>query len=512
MAGKQGDDRQREAASGKTRTKESKGMANSLIKGLALTLGGGLAVGLGIKIGQGTTPPPAPQETIDFGPVLDRIEGVENRIDGVEDAQAALAAMTEAGPMIIPSVQELEARVQAQSSEVEALRAAIQRATERHDARIDDLGVAVTTLESRIPGMIDVCIKPRFEELHDRVQREMQETASQTLEMFADRIQARVVEKITSIEGDLGRQSEAINDLRDYSLKTDQNLQRLLAGVENLADKINRKFEAPVEMARQAPPLRTSPPPSPQAPQAGGVQSAPPVTQPPAPQPAPEGSKPTSAAQVTMETPAVPEAGAPAAPQPMMLAQTPVQDFQPAGKPDFPPKVELGEAEDLRPLPGAFQSRIPRSFSGPEYEDMLAEPPRSSRGLRRAALIGGGAAVMATVFGGIELTGVFNKTTSAHSATKVSAPATAGADMFDTRKLTEQSDLLDQATAYNQKKDYGKAEEIYRKILKSDPSNTEVKRKLASVLFREDKIEESAQIIRSLDEDKGGQPVPNGPQ
>ena len=78
----------------------------------------------------------------------------------------------------------------------------------------------------------------------------MQETASQTLEIFADRIQSRVVEKITSIEGDLGRQSEAINDLRDYSLKTDQNLQRLLAGVENLADKINRKFDAPAEPPR----------------------------------------------------------------------------------------------------------------------------------------------------------------------------------------------------------------------------------------------------------------------
>jgi hypothetical protein len=49
-------------------------MANSLIKGLAITLGGGLAVGLGIKIGQTSVPPP--QESVDFGPVLDRIEGV----------------------------------------------------------------------------------------------------------------------------------------------------------------------------------------------------------------------------------------------------------------------------------------------------------------------------------------------------------------------------------------------------------------------------------------------------
>jgi hypothetical protein len=49
-----------------------------------------------------------------------------------------------------------------------------------------------------------------------------------------------VVEKITSIEGDLTRQSEVISDLRDYSLKTEQNLQKILAGVENLADLIAR--------------------------------------------------------------------------------------------------------------------------------------------------------------------------------------------------------------------------------------------------------------------------------
>jgi len=56
-------------------TKESKGMASSLIKGLAITLGGGLAVGLGIKIGQSAATPTLPQESLDFGPVLDRIEG-----------------------------------------------------------------------------------------------------------------------------------------------------------------------------------------------------------------------------------------------------------------------------------------------------------------------------------------------------------------------------------------------------------------------------------------------------
>ncbi len=303
-------------------------MANSLIKGLALTIGGGLAVGLGIKIGQSAAPPPPPQESVDFGPVLDRIEGVENRIVSVESKHAALAAIAEAGPMVIPSVHELEERVQAHSSEVEALRAAIQRATEKHDARIDDLGYAVSNLESRIPEIIDQSIRPKFEELHDRVQREMQETASQTLEIFADRIQSRVVEKITSIEGDLGRQSEAINDLRDYSLKTDQNLQRLLAGVENLADKINRNFETPVEPPRSAASQRSSPITSaPQANPASSVTLAPPAAP-------PQPTHPKRAQRLTFRLPPAPEpAPAPVpAPVPRARAYTSTDEFGSSGK------------------------------------------------------------------------------------------------------------------------------------------------------------------------------------
>ena len=288
-------------------------MANLFFKSLALTVGGGLAVGLGIKIGQSSPPAHAPAEPIDFGPVLDRIEGVENRIVVVE------SALKEPGPMVIPSVQELEDRVHAQSSEVEALRAAIQRATEVHDSRIDKLSYAVDSLESKLPGLIDQSIKPKFEELHERVQREMQETASQTLEIFADRIQSRVVEKITSMEGDLGRQSEAINDLRDYSLKTDQNLQRLLAGVENLADKINRKFDAPAEAPRATPAARTAPPaplvtPTPPAPVAEAVAA---VIQPevlPEEKPKPPAPAPSTPGMTQPIPPKAVNIGPPAAP------------------------------------------------------------------------------------------------------------------------------------------------------------------------------------------------------
>ncbi len=489
--------------------KESGGMANSLIRGLALTLGGGLAVGLGIKIGQSSAPSVAPSEPVDFGPVLDRIEGVESRIGSVESAHAeaiaqlhaeASAQLKEAGPMIIPSMQELEQRVQLQSSEVEALRAEILRAAKKSDDRIDGLGVAVNSLESKIPGMIDESMKPRFDELRERVQREMAGTASQTLEVFADRIQARVVEKITSIEGDLARQSENIKDLRDYSLKTDQNLQRLLVGVESLADKINRKFDAPVEQARVAPPTPRPAlvPPSVQASSTAGAAVAPPAvsSQPavesrPAPPPAP-----TSLAQA-------PAAAAPA-PAPIAASKPTIlpPPAEPVTAPDSPAKFELDDAEDVRLPRETFPA--PKFATRPEFEDLLADSPRSN-GLRKAAIAGGSLFLAAALFAGVELSGVLHKTTSAHAQTKVAATAVSGTDTLDTKKLTDQSELLDQARTFNQKKEYAKAEGIYRKILKMDPSNVEVKRLLASVLLRQDKIEESAKVIESI-EKQGSEP------
>ncbi len=470
---------------GRAGVKGNKSMANTLVKGLALTLGGGLAVGLGIKLGQSSASTPPPVETIDFGPVLDRIEGVENRIVVVE------TALKDPGPMVIPSLHELEERVHTQSSEVEALRAAFQRASEVHDSRIDKLGYAVDSLESKLPALIEQSIKPKFEEMHERVQREMQETASQTLEMFADRIQSRVVEKITSIEGDMGRQSEAINDLRDYSLKTDQNLQRLLAGVENLADKINRKFDAPAEVARTTPVARTAPAPATSASPGSSMAAAPSVQALVTPEQTIPATPPSPPGTTQPNPP----------PKPVNLAPATSQPAQSVKVPDFPAKIELGEAVDVRPLRVPFQIPAPASLSGPEFEELLAEKPRSN-GFRRAALAGSGLALLAAGVGVVEF---MHKPVSAHSnppSANKTAPAVAG-DSLDTKKLTDQSDLLDQARSFSQKREFGKAEDIYRTILKTDPSNTEVKRLLASSLFRQEKIDESVKVLNSISESKG---------
>ena len=42
------------------------------------------------------------------------------------------------------------------------------------------------------------------------------------------------------------------------------------------------------------------------------------------------------------------------------------------------------------------------------------------------------------------------------------------------------------------------AEDLYKQVLKSDPNNVDVMKALASVLYRQDKIEESAAILDKL--------------
>lgn len=57
---------------------------------------------------------------------------------------------------------------------------------------------------------------------------------------------------------------------------------------------------------------------------------------------------------------------------------------------------------------------------------------------------------------------------------------------------------LDEALAYETERNYPRAEQAYRELLARDPTNDEVIRHLASVLYREDKLEESAEISKRL--------------
>jgi hypothetical protein len=60
---------------------------------------------------------------------------------------------------------------------------------------------------------------------------------------------------------------------------------------------------------------------------------------------------------------------------------------------------------------------------------------------------------------------------------------------------------IDQARAYESDRNYPKAEAAYRELLSKDPTNAEVIKHLASVLYREDKVDESAEVMKKLPAD-----------
>jgi tetratricopeptide (TPR) repeat protein len=70
----------------------------------------------------------------------------------------------------------------------------------------------------------------------------------------------------------------------------------------------------------------------------------------------------------------------------------------------------------------------------------------------------------------------------------------AGAD----KPLTGIAGQMRMAADFAAEKDYAKAESTYRLILKSDPNNRDAIKELASVLFRQQRYDEAAAVLKSI--------------
>ncbi len=198
-----------------------KSMASSLLKGLVLTIGGGVALGVGIKIGQGglmqEQPDSGPGDGSALNPVLDRLEGIETRIGQVETALAEAPGSTQFDPAASGGAEPLhhalgqfESRLVSQDSAMAALRNDLRSIDERSSGRLIEFGTAVDRLESRLPSLVEETVGTCFEQIEKKLQREIEETHTRTLDTFVDNIQTTVVQRIAAFERDLAGQAEAM--------------------------------------------------------------------------------------------------------------------------------------------------------------------------------------------------------------------------------------------------------------------------------------------------------------
>jgi DNA-binding NarL/FixJ family response regulator len=311
-------------------------------------------------------------------PILDRLDEIDNRVAQMED-----------GAMPVPSDPRGWVTTQ------------IARSVQ--DPRETGMSRSVSDLEARLPRLIEEAVNTRFHQMADKLQQEIEETHVRTLENFVKNIQVKLVQRVSALEQDMSRQAQAMHQLREYSQRTEDNLSRLITGVDKLAQDLPRRL-------------------------AGGGQG-----------------------QASLPAPA---------------------------------ESSLGEGDD----------------------DYLAPPPRAAAPKAAKKKVSSKKKILMfwTVVGTAAILGVVAWGISAwvsRPRTGTPVPQTTATTAGSKPPVAPGTDIpskLQAAQESSDRKDYATAEATYKQILEMDSKNVDALKGLASVLYREDKVDESAAILERI--------------
>src|ERR1017187_10186133 len=238
-------------------------MANRLLRNIAVKIGAGLATGFALTLATRQTRRPARNLT----PILTRIEDIESRVTRVELAP----------PVAAPSPEEIEALgtlVSSQSEDIAGLRQEIQRIERRNAEQVEAFGQQVALVEQQAPLHIEASVNAKRAGLEQRLRGEFQEIHRRTVDAFVEAIENRVVCRIAVLENSLIEQSHSIVSLREKSLKTDDNLNRLLEAVEKLCSRTEAQAQL-ATLSRRAPSPEAQPLEDPEARPVAGTHASP---------------------------------------------------------------------------------------------------------------------------------------------------------------------------------------------------------------------------------------------
>jgi DNA-binding NarL/FixJ family response regulator len=315
-------------------------------------------------------------------PILDRLDEIDNRVAQMEEGDEPVPANPRGW-------------------------LTRQLADTLNDGPGSDIALSRTAgeLEARLPEMIEEAVTRRFNQMAGKLQQEIEESHVRTLETFVKNIQVKLVQRVSALEQDMSKQAEAMHQLREYSQRTEDNLSRLISGVDKLAQELPKRLAA-AQQEKAEFDRRTAEAPAPETPR--------------------------------------PSASTPLPRKPRVA---------PRNVPDAPP----------------HSNRIPKIFWS-----LVA-------GFLLVGLLAWGAAKFASSRSSSPST-----TPAAATGSGKPAPPAASADT-KTKLLAAQQ--------YSDRKDYALAEDIYKQVVAAEPDNVEALKGLASVLYREDKVDESAAIL-----------------
>jgi hypothetical protein len=108
----------------------------------------------------------------------------------------------------------------------------------------------VSEFEALLPQLIEDAVNTRFQKMTATLQREVEETNIRAIETFVQNVQAKLTQRISLLEANMNKQAETMSELRECSQRTENNLIRLISGVEKLARELPKALPAPLQAVR----------------------------------------------------------------------------------------------------------------------------------------------------------------------------------------------------------------------------------------------------------------------
>jgi uncharacterized coiled-coil protein SlyX len=182
-----------------------------LIKILAASVGGGLVLGAGIRLGEAIAAQNPGHSTAPGDKLAERLGALENRLLNLEtgdpqageslagDSSAAGHALSDSETGDAPALNEMSVR-----------------------------------LRGELRGWLEESVAARMAEVEVRLKAESERSQKHLLDAFAESVQTRVIQRISSLEEEVAGQSAAMSELRACSLRTEASMQKLLGGLDRL--------------------------------------------------------------------------------------------------------------------------------------------------------------------------------------------------------------------------------------------------------------------------------------
>ncbi len=321
-------------------------------------------------------------------PILDRLDEIEGRVVAMEDGEQ-------------PVPEDPRGWLDAEIAE-----SLTDPGNFPPRGRVDKGRAVSRDLKARLPQMIEEAVTKRFQSMAGKLQAEIEEQHVRTLETFVKNIQVKLVQRVSALEHNMSQQAEAMHELREYNQRTEDNLSRLISGVDKLAQELPKRLAA-----------------------ARAQESA-------------EAPAQSSRASRDHENPREKRGG---------------HSAESSKIKNLGPKIFWAVVGVAILIGGTYEIRRTMSESAAE------KAPPAGKEIQTA-------------------------TENAAKPARTAAPPP-GADTKTNLEAAKQA--VD-------RKEYTMAEDIYKKVVQAEPKNEDALKGLASVLYREDKIEESAAILDRL--------------